>query len=339
VHARAAQVEADRALGKPADPRPGWRILRGEVWRQYGTLIDVEKRFDGDRSKLVDYVAETVASSMVQQRERIHELADTRVGDLCTQHLSTEVNEDDWDYDALEDALQEQFGIEFELQPGAVDEIVGQVWPKVEERLLAREHELSRPWLMYFSRHFHLEEIDAQWIEHLKTMDALREGIGLQGYGQKDPKKEYKRIGYDMFAEMMGRIQANVTNKLFHVQMQREEEQVPVLQQQRVRSVAEQGAAGKVDEAEARARRTSAAAAAAKRGGPGAAVVAAAAAARKQGEPQAEEAGDDGDVAAKAETVRRERPKVGRNDPCPCGSGKKYKKCHGKDEAEASAES
>jgi preprotein translocase subunit SecA len=142
-----------------------------------------------------------------------------------------------------------------------------------------------------------------------------------------------------MFAEMMGRIQANVTNKLFHVQMQREEEQVPVLQQQRVRSVAEQGAAGKVDEAEARARRTSAAAAAAKRGGPGAAVVAAAAAARKQGEPQAEEAGDDGDVAAKAETVRRERPKVGRNDPCPCGSGKKYKKCHGKDEAEASAES
>jgi hypothetical protein len=117
VHARAAQVEADRALGSPADPRPGWRILRGEVWRQYGTLIDVEKRFDGDRSKLVDYVAETVASSMVQQRERIHELADTRVGDLCTQHLSTEVNEDDWDYDALEDALQEQFGIEFELQP------------------------------------------------------------------------------------------------------------------------------------------------------------------------------------------------------------------------------
>ena len=76
---------------------------------------------------------------------------------------------------------------------------------------------------MYFLRDFSLDEIDEQWIEHLKTMDALREGIGLQGYGQKDPKKEYKRIGFDMFREMMDRIQANTVTKLFRVQIQREE--------------------------------------------------------------------------------------------------------------------
>ncbi len=327
ILSRVAQQEADRAIGKPVDPRPGWRILRGEVWRQYGALIDVERKFDGDREALIDYVTETVAASMVQQRERIHDLADHRVSDLCMQHLSSEVPEDDWNYDGLEDALQEQFGIEFELQPAAVDEVVHQVWPKVESRLHEREGELSRPWLMYFSRHFHLEEIDAQWIEHLKTMDALREGIGLQGYGQKDPKKEYKRIGYDMFAEMMSRIQANTANKLFHVQVKREEEQVPVLQQ-RARAMIEAGAAGKVDEAEARARRTSAA------GGGKRADAAVGAGGRKPGEPQAASEAD-GEQVAKAETVRRERPKVGRNDPCPCGSGKKYKKCHGKDEVEA----
>ena len=66
---------------------------------------------------------------------------------------------------------------------------------------------------MYFVRHFYLEEIDQQWIEHLKTMDALREGIGLQGYGQKDPKKEYKKAGFTLFAEMMDRIQENVDHE------------------------------------------------------------------------------------------------------------------------------
>ncbi|MEZ4366813.1 MAG: preprotein translocase subunit SecA [Kofleriaceae bacterium] len=325
VQARSAQQEEDAKLGKPADPRPGWRILRGELWRQYGALLDVEKRYAGDRGKLIDFATEGVAASMVQQRERVHDLADARVGGLLEQYCSSEVPDDTWDLDALEDALGEQFGLEFELQPGTVDELAAQIWPKVEARLHEREAELSRPWMMYFARHFLLEEIDAQWIEHLKTMEALREGIGLQGYGQKDPKKEYKKAGYDLFAEMMGRIQANAASKLFHVQIQREAEQVPTLEQ-RARTMVEAGAAGKTDEAEG---------AGARRGGrataPGARKIGPAA--RKPGEPEA--AGEHGEEVAKAETVRRERPKVGRNDPCPCGSGKKYKKCHGKDEAEA----
>src|SRR5678815_262513 len=106
------------------------------------------------------------------------------------------------------------------------------VWPEIEKRLGEREKELSRAWLMYFSRQFALEEIDQQWIEHLKTMDALREGIGLQGYGQKDPKKEYKKAGFSLFTEMMGRIQQNVVTKVFRVRIQREEEQVPQLDAQ-----------------------------------------------------------------------------------------------------------
>ena len=75
--------------------------------------------------------------------------------------------------------------------------------------------------LLYFARHFYLEEIDQRWIEHLKSMEALREGIGLRGYGQKDPKQEYKKEGFVIFGEMMSIIGRNVCEKLFHMQLQR----------------------------------------------------------------------------------------------------------------------
>src|SRR5213079_626585 len=119
-----------------------------------------------------------------------------------------------------------------------------QVWPAVEQRLAEREKELSRAWLMYFLRDFSLNEIDEQWIEQLKTMDALREGIGLQGYGQKDPKKEYKKAGYSLFAEMMDRIQANVVTKLFRVQFKVESDVIPEMQQKE-RQLVERGVADK----------------------------------------------------------------------------------------------
>jgi len=308
--------DAEAATGAQVDPRPGWRILRAEAWRQYGTLLDLEKRFDGPRAELDDYVVTTIAASLVQQRERLYDLCDLRIGAIIDQYCSPEVSDDEWDWDALEDAMQEQFGSEFEIQPGTADEVAKQVWPVVEKRLTERESELSRPWLMYFSRHFALEEIDSQWVENLKTMEALREGIGLQGYGQKDPKKEYKKAGFDLFSDMMARIQANLVSKVFHVQIKREEE-VPSLEQQRRRQLIEHGAAGKTDQTDAQTRTEARRATKGKKAG----------------------AAPSGDGAqAKPETVRRDKPKVGRNDPCPCGSGKKYKKCHGRDEAETASE-
>ncbi|MGH2897818.1 MAG: SEC-C metal-binding domain-containing protein, partial [Solirubrobacteraceae bacterium] len=243
--------------------------------------------------------------------------------------LSAEVADDEWDWDELEDSLKEQFAADFDITPGTPDEVAAQVWPAVEQRLVEREKELSRAWLMYFLRDFSLNEIDEQWIEHLKTMDALREGIGLQGYGQKDPKKEYKRIGFDMFREMMDRIQANTVTKLFRVQIQREEEQVPQLHHKE-RQMAEHGVANKTEDEVEQDNAERQAAAQKKRVVRGSG--------RAAQPPQAARgAGGDGD-GAKAEPMRRDRPKVGRNDPCPCGSGKKYKKCHGKDEEAAASE-
>ncbi len=305
--------------GRPimtSDERPGWRVLRAEIWRQFGTLLDLEKRYDNDDKTLLEYCATEVAGSLIQQRERLYDLSHTQMASVIEKVLNAEQSEDEWDWDQLDSALQEAFDIDFELAHGTPDEAAAQAWPEIESRLGEREKDLTRAWLMYFTRHFYLEEIDQQWIEHLKTMDALREGIGLQGYGQKDPKKEYKKAGFSMFSEMMDRIQENVIKKIFHVQIQRQEQAVPQLQKEKERQMIERGVADKNDEdvdAEVKEQEQAA------RG--------------KGGRGKARTAGDGATTAP----IKRERPKVGRNDPCPCGSGKKYKKCHGKDD-EAAAE-
>jgi preprotein translocase subunit SecA len=315
--------ERDEAIARGenvGDTRPGWRVLRAEIWRQYGTLLDLEKRYDTlDRNALVEYAVVQVAESLIQQRERMYDTSHERLAAIIEQVLSAEVPDDEWDWDELEDTLAEQFNTKFEIDPGTPDEAAQQAWPIIEKRLVEREKELGRAWLMYFQRHFALEEIDQQWIEHLKTMDALREGIGLQGYGQKDPKKEYKKAGFSLFTEMMERLASNTTTKLFRVQIQREEEKVPQLQAEKQRHMIERGAANKSEEENEEL------------------AAAEAAAQGKAPRGRAAQRSGDGD-AAKAEPVRRDRPKVGRNDPCPCGSGKKYKKCHGKDEEAAASE-
>jgi len=126
-----------------------------------------------------------------------------------------------------------------------------------------------------------LDEIDNQWIEHLRAMDHMRQGIGLEGYGQRDPKLLYKQRGYDMFAEMMERIQANVIGKLFRIQVVQDDDLPSFERKQRRRTM------GRGD-------------------------------LPPDGEGQSQE---------RAKTVRRTSPRIGRNDPCPCGSGMRFKKC------------
>jgi preprotein translocase subunit SecA len=311
VAERDEQVARGEQVG---DDRAGWRVLRAEIWRQFGTLLDLEKTYDRPREELLAQCNQGVCASLIQQRERMYDLGHDRMAAVIEQVLSAEVPEDEWDWDQLETALAEQFDLEIDVQHGTPDETATAVWPLIETKLGEREKELSRPWLMYFLRHFSLEEIDQQWIEHLKTMDALREGIGLQGYGQKDPKKEYKKAGFSLFTEMMDRIQGNVVTKLFRVHFEKQEEAVPSIEQKE-RQTVEKGVADKEednadDAGDGEQKQV------AKRG-------------------KARTAGD----GPKTEPIKRERPKVGRNDPCPCGSGKKYKKCHGKDEEAAASDS
>ena len=278
---------------------PAWRVLRTEIWRQTGALCELEKQIHGSRSDLIDHVVQVVAASLIQQRERLFDLCDGLIGAHIATHCPYNAQEDNWNIDALKDALQEQFNIEFEFDERGMnrEEIAELAWKKVESRIDEREQELSRPFLMYFLRHFYLEEIDQLWIEHLKTMDHLREGIGLRGYGQKDPKKEYKKEGFDLFSEMMHNTQVNVATKVFRVQIKQDEAKVPVLKAKQRQMRAVHPEAGNDSSAYGNAA--------------------------------------DGAAQAKPQTVRRSQPRVGRNAPCPCGSGKKYKKCHGKDGAHA----
>jgi preprotein translocase subunit SecA len=285
----------------PEPPKRTWRELRTEIWRFYGALCDIEKPFErGDRAALVDTIVATVSASLIQQRERIFDLCDQLIAEIIEDACPPQSHVDDWDFDKLQAALAEQFNARIPVERlQDTGDLAEQIWGEVEKLLAKREEELSNSFFLYFARHFLLEEIDSAWIEHLKAMEHLREGIGLRGYGQKDPKQEYKKEGFSIFSEMMGNILRNACQKIFRVQIQREEE-LPEFKHKQRQLVASHPGDGQGG---------AAAGAAQQQAGGGAAAAA--------------------DAGGKQQTVRRQEPKVGRNDPCPCGSGKKYKKCHG----------
>jgi preprotein translocase subunit SecA len=145
--------------------------------------------------------------------------------------------------------------------------------------------------LRRYEQYLYLQAIDQLWKDHLLSMDHLRQGIGLRSYGQKDPKQEYKKEGYEMFVQMTWRVKSAVIGQILRLQLVRQESAEEI---EAKRMALQRKAMQRITETHAES------------GG-----------------------GDDGVPAAKQETVVRAQPKVGRNDPCPCGSGKKYKKCHG----------
>jgi preprotein translocase subunit SecA len=283
--------------GKVLDPEK----LTHELYRQFGAVVDVKRELK-DRDAVVAKAARAAAASLIQQRERVLDLADEIVTNLVWTHCPEKAHTEDWDLNALGEAVKEAFNLPVKLDLEIIDReaISEALWTQIETWIKARETELGPLVFFFFARHFYLEEIDAQWIDHLKSMDQLREGIGLRGYGQKDPKIEYKKEGFDMFQQMMDRLSANVSYKLFRLRLEREQQKAAPTQQQEA----------KLPEFKHKERRMVA----------------------QHASTQASASGGDGQAAAEPEkqkTVRREAPKVGRNEPCPCGSGKKYKKCHG----------
>jgi preprotein translocase subunit SecA len=271
-------------------PPPRRRRCRSAIYRQFGAYLDVSGVTD-NRAATLDRLAGEVAASLVQQRERILDISEEVLQGLIDEHCPPNQHAEDWDLEALAAGVKERFGFTPTFRTDKVlerDPLVEKLWEEVEKILEAREAEFQLPFFLYLSRYFLLEEIDQRWIEHLKAMEALREGIGLRGYGQKDPKQEYKKEGFVVFGEMMTNINRNVCEKLFHVQIRREEQAQQLPTQRKPRKMVESGG----------------------------------------GSPE-KAASDEGGGDGEARPVRRSEPKVGRNDPCPCGSGKKYKKCHG----------
>ncbi|PTL75357.1 preprotein translocase subunit SecA [Vitiosangium sp. GDMCC 1.1324] len=210
-----------------------------------------------------------------------------------------------WDLEALGRGVKETLNLELSfLKAGSREEIQEDIYKAAEKVVQAREEEFGEEFLRFLQVRY-LVTIDTLWKDHLLAMDHLRQGIGLRGYGQKDPKQEYKKEGYTGFIQMLGAISSQFASQMMRVQAKAAsaaaEEAARLARQmaQRQRQMQEgrADAEGKLAEPAPRpaATRQAAAAAAAPAGG----------------------------------------PKVGRNDPCPCGSGKKYKKCHGAAEASA----
>ena len=289
---------------KIADPEK----VTHELYRVFGAVIDLKREL-AERELAVAKASREAAASLIQQRERILDLADELIHAQLATHCPPTVHAEEWNLDALGEGVKEVFDLKVKIDKSHVDRdgIADQIWKEVEKWIDARQTELRPLAFLALARHFYLDEIDNGWIDHLKSMDQLREGIGLRGYGQRDPKLEYKKEGFDLFAEMMIRVSQNVAGKLFRVQLEMERRPAP-------QAVAPSNGES-VPEFKHKERRMVAQ-------HPGAA-------------PGAEgggEVGPDGVAASapeKQKTVVRDKPKVGRNEPCPCGSGKKYKKCHG----------
>src|SRR6185503_7897242 len=215
------------------------------------------------------------------------------LSDITGQYLNPDVSPDDWDVENYKVQIKTIYDFDIDgeglnLLTMTSPEVINSIWERLKVKYEHKEQQIGAEAMRTYERIIMLNIIDAQWKDHLLSLDHLKQGIGLVGYGQKDPLVEYKKQSFDLFQEMLDRIDTSTIRSLFNLQVVAEEPPEAIRQRRLPRRPSaltftgpNQGAA-----------------------------------------PAGEEAG-------KVKTVVRDQPKVGRNEPCPCGSGKKYKKCHG----------
>jgi preprotein translocase subunit SecA len=229
-------------------------------------------------------------------RELVLEMLESRIVDACERHLSPPDKDMKPDVSGLCAWAKQKFGVEIapaELEGLGLADVQDLFCEKVKAAYEEREREMTGEAMRELERFVLLQVIDSKWKDHLHTMDQLRSGIGLRSYAQKDPLVAYKKEGYELFDDMMNSIDEEVTGLVFRLRLARSADQE--LAQSGVWRVADV-----VHEEFNVMDRQREAAEAASHAGEG-----------------------------KVKTIRRASKKVGRNDPCPCGSGKKYKKCCG----------
>jgi len=244
----------------------------------------------------VDDVSDTIA-----------DIRDDVITNLVRRHVPADSVDEQWDIAGLDRELESEFGLSLDLkhwveQQHEIDDkmILEHVRTGGEQLFKNKELQIGGDTMRQLEKHIMLSVVDNAWKEHLASMDYLRQGIYLRGYAQKQPKQEFKRESFELFSSMLDRIKAEVVQMLARVRIRSEEEVVAMeAEQQRL--------------AERLQRQMMAS-------GGGAPVAA------LNADPEAVAAGS---MAAHAASNPHDAARVGRNDPCPCGSGKKYKHCHG----------
>jgi preprotein translocase subunit SecA len=252
--------------------------------------------------------------------------AEDILDDKVETFAGKDIDEDEWDTEALKRDVTQVFGLteaDYEdvgLNNHSTEELRDLLWERILGKYEEKEKIVPADLLRRVERDLMLQIVDAQWKDHLYSLDHLKEGIGLRGYGQRDPLVEYKKESFQLFQDMRRRIEEEIVRYLWWLKPVIEGADpaggVPV---RAPRPAPRRATPLTYNDPSASSRTPAFAGAAASAGGGSMAASAARA-------PQpARVGGDDAPI----KTVRREEPKIGRNDPCYCGSGKKFKKCHG----------
>ena len=234
-------------------------------------LLEYDDVMNKQRSEIYSFRKEILKGENLT--DRIMDMLEDVIDELLSIYCPEEKHVDDWDMKGLRDALYGVFSLAPDISPMNLDALREALLSVMKGAYQAKETEIGSEVMRYLEKVVMLQVIDTQWKDHLLGMDHLKEGIGLRGYGQKDPLVEYKKEAFDVFADMTSRLSTEIVSRLFKIQVQKQEAVIKEPARQ-MKLNYNRGA------------------------------------------------------DSSAHTARHGR-KIGRNDPCPCGSGKKYKKCCG----------
>ena len=271
--------------GQPIEHRLISRAIENAQKRVEGQNFDIRKHlleYDDvmNRQRQVIYEQRKKVLKGEALWDDVEEMIEEMAEGIVPEYVDEKSHPEEWDLKGLDERIFGLFTLKLgiaekgrDLTPAAITELI---IAEVKAHLRKKEKEFGNQLMDYLMKVIMLQTIDTQWKDNLLAMDHLKEGIGLRGYGQKDPVREYQKEGYDMFMDMIARVKEETVQKLCMVQIRREEEVQKIEEKRRQDYIMSRGE----------------------------------------------------DTPAPA-TIRREAAKVGRNDPCPCGSGKKYKRCCG----------
>lgn len=264
--------------------------IRKQVLEFDDVANDQRKVVYEQRNELM--AAKDVSSTIVSMR-------DTVVNDVINQYIVPNSIDEQWNLEGLNQALKDDFGLDVDIAAWLQEDeslheetLRERIVTAVQNQSEAKEAMTGPELMRHFEKAITLQTLDSQWKEHLAQMDYLRQGINLRGYAQKDPKQEYKREAFTMFTAMLDRIKHDVVSLISRVEL-RAQEDVEAVEEQRRQTGDIQMQHAQVDGMTGEA------------------------------EPQ------NSDIEQQVKPIAREGRKVGRNEPCPCGSGKKYKQCCG----------
>jgi preprotein translocase subunit SecA len=267
------------------------------------------------RRELLEGKIHITEADEVDSREYLITLAEELLESTVDRYVGSEVEEEERDFGALRVAVSEIYGIEpgeldgIEIEGLGAEAITDALWQPVLQKYEKKEALIPVEILRRVERDIMLQIVDAQWKDHLYSLDHLKEGIGLRGYGQRDPLVEYKKESFALFQSMKDRIEEEMVRYLWRL--------TPVGGEDQAAAPVRQPAARRQPQMTMSAQQAPAPS-------PFGAIAKGSPSAVAEPPRPARTGGDDA-----VKQVRRDEPKVGRNDPCPCGSGKKYKKCHG----------